>query len=302
VEPEPEYLKRLPRYQWPNGARIAVVMQVPFEISAEAAGQTIEGHGSTIVPALPPDILATGERDVLAESMESYGAEVGMWRLIGLLDRHEITGTGVFSGIAAERHPEIADAFAHGTVEREICLHSWGQDVRSYRLDREELRRTIRRCLTAVEAATGVRPVGWVSPGASFLSETIEVLAEEGFLYQGDYANNDSGDVLDVAGRRLVRMSVPWDVNDYFWYAHTFNPPSAFVEAFARTFDILHAEGGQVVAAAVHASVFGRPLGVWALDQCIEYAKGHSDVWFATREAIARCILEQSTVTVPHTR
>jgi peptidoglycan/xylan/chitin deacetylase (PgdA/CDA1 family) len=284
----------LPRYDWPGGARIAVVMQIPFELSAQSAGTTIEGHGSTIVPALPSDILAAGHRDVLAESMEAYGGEVGMWRLIDLLDRYDVSATGVFSGLTAERYPEVLRAFLAGAGSREICCHSWGQDVRSYRLSKEEFRQTVRRCVDAIEKATGYRPVGWVSPGASFLSSAVEVLAEEGFAYQGDYANNDSGDVVTINGKRLVRMSVPWDVNDYFQYALSFNPPSSFVEAFQRSFDVLYEEGGQVLAAAAHASVFGRPLGIWALGQCISYAKSHKDVWFATRAEIAEVIRAQS--------
>lgn len=285
-----QYVDRLPRYEWPNGARIAVVMQIPFELAAHSPGTTIEGQGSTIVPALPPDIIKAGHRDLLAESMEAFGGEVGMWRLIDLLDRHEVSATGVFSGLAAERYPEVVRAFVAGAGKREICCHSWGQDVRSYRFTKEEFRATVQKCATIFEELTGVRPVGWVSPGASFIQENIEVLAEEGFRYQGDYANNDSGDVIEVAGRRLVRMSVPWDVNDYFQYAQSFNPPSSFVEAFQRTFDVLYAEGGQVVAAAAHASVFGRPLGIWAMEECIKYAKSHPDVWFATRAEIAECI------------
>ena len=291
---ERRYLDRLPRYEWPGGARIAVVMQIPFELSDQGAGTPIEGQRSTIVPTLPSDILAAGHRDALAESMEAYGGEVGMWRLIDLLDRHQVSATGVFSGLTAERYPDVLRAFLKGAGTREICCHSWGQDVRSYRLSKEDFRSTVRRCVEAIEKATGYRPVGWVSPGASFLTSVVEVLAEEGFLYQGDYANNDSGDVVSVAGKQLVRMSVPWDINDLFLYAQSYNPPSSFVEAFQRSFDILYQEGGQVVAAAAHASVFGRPLGIWAMEQCIIYAKSHSDVWFGTRAEIADAILAQS--------
>lgn len=293
------YVNKIPRYEWPDGARIAVVMQIPFELSDVTAGETVEGR-SSIVPALPKDVRDAGVRDLLVESFESYGALVGMWRIIDLLDRHGVTGTGVFSGVAVERYPDIARAFATGEIKREICLHSWGQDVRSYRMSREELRKTVRRCVEVVEKTTGVRPVGWVSPGASFLDETIEVLAEEGFLYQGDYAHSDSGDVVDVKGTKLVRMSVPWDVNDFLWYALHNQPPSALVEAFERSFDVLYREGGQILPVAIHASMFGRPLGVWALEQCILYAKSHADVWFATRRAIAECIKEQSSEALPY--
>jgi peptidoglycan/xylan/chitin deacetylase (PgdA/CDA1 family) len=226
--------------------------------------------------------------------MEQYGAEVGLWRLLGLLDKHEISAVCPISGLAAERYPELVKAYVNGTAPREICCHGWGQDVRSYRMDREEFRAVVQKVAGAVENATGTRPVGWISPGASFIAQTVEVLAEEGFLYHGDYANDDSGSVAEIGGRRIVRMPVPWDVNDYFWYAANFSPPSAFVEAFQASFDVLYNEGGQVLGAVTHAMIFGRPLGVWALERCIEYAKRFPDVWFATRQQVAECILAQA--------
>jgi peptidoglycan/xylan/chitin deacetylase (PgdA/CDA1 family) len=291
---EPEYLRHLPRYEWPNGARIAVIIQTPLEMSAHDPGETVEGHGTTIVPALPKDVVQAGHADLLAESIELYGAEVGLWRLLGLLDRHEVTGVCPIAGVAAEKYPELVKAYVSGgPVEREICCHGWGQDVRSYRLDREEFRGVVRKVADTVEKATGTRPVGWISPGASFIAQTVEVLAEEGFLYHGDYADSDSGAVVEIAGKKIVRMPVPWDVNDYFWYAANFSPPSAFVEAFRASFDVLYHEGGQTLGIVTHAMIFGRPLGVWALDQCIQYAKQFPNVWFATRQQVAECILAQ---------
>lgn len=278
---------RYERYEWPNGARIAIVLQVPFELWSDR-----DEDGLGFVPKLPQEILDAGHRDVLTESMQAYGGRVGMWRLIDLLNRHQVPAMGVFSGVAVERYPEIAQAFMEGAEGREICAHSWGQDVRSYRLPRDEMRANVRRCIDIMEKVVGERPYGYVSPGGQFLEETVEILAEEGFLYHGDYADTDSARIMDVVGRQLVAMSVPWEVNDYSQYSLTYHPPSAFVEIFKRSFDVLYQEGGQVLGAVAHAAIYGRAFGVSAYDEVIRYAKSHPDVWFTNRRDIARWVLD----------
>jgi peptidoglycan/xylan/chitin deacetylase (PgdA/CDA1 family) len=264
-------------------------MQIPLEMWSTASDE----DGLGFVAKLPPDVAALGHRDVLTESMVAYGAEIGIWRITDTLNRYNLPATGVFSGMAVEQHPDAARAFVAGIADREICAHSWAQDVRSYRLNREEMRANVRRCIDTWEQHLGLRPVGYVSPGGQFLEETAEILAEEGFIYHGDYADTDSAKVIDAGGRRIVTMSVPWEANDYSQYAHAYNPPSAFVEIFKRTFDVLYREGGQVVAAALHCMIYGRPFGVSAMEEIIEYALGQKDVWFTTRQQIAEVVLEQ---------
>ena len=272
---------------WPNGARIAVVLQVPFEVWS--------GHSSSLatVPQLPDERVAAGERDLLTESFRRYAGEVGMWRLIDLLDRHGVPATGVFSGKAAEDYPDVARTFLEGALGREIAAHSWTQDTFTYDLDDESMRDNIRRTAAAIEAASGQRPVGWVDAGGLFVASTLRLLAEEGFLYHGAYAHSDTAEVVEAAGRPIVQMSVPWDVNDYLQYVQSYNPPSHFVEIFTRSFDVLYEDGGQIVGAVAHAGVYGHAFGISAYDEVIRYAKAHDDVWITSRREIAEWVLAQ---------
>jgi peptidoglycan/xylan/chitin deacetylase (PgdA/CDA1 family) len=280
----------VPRFKtnvWPNGARIAVVFQIPLEVW----GDDVQ-YALSYVPKLPAEIAAKGVPDLLTESFKAYAGEVGIWRLIDLLDRHEVPAMGVFNGKAAEDFSDAAKAFRQGHPEREIAAHGWRQDVYSFALEGDEMRDNVKRTADAIEAATGERPVGWVSPGGQFTPETIEILAESGFIYHGDYAHSDAADVIDVGGRKLVRMAVPWEVNDYWTWALTFQPPSAFVELFKRSFDVLYREGGQIVGAVAHSGLYGHPFGVSAFEEVVEYVKAHDDVWITTRRDIARWVLE----------
>lgn len=283
---------RTPRIQWPNGARIAVVLQVAFEqYQTDNPDYYNQASRLTSIPLLPKELVAQGHPDLLLQSWDEY-ADVGLRRITDLLDRHGVTGTLVCSGLAAQRYPESVKAFHRGGGGREVCAHSWSQDLSPHTLDREQMRKNARRCADAIEHATGVRPVGWVGPGGQHNADTTPALADEGFIWQGDYANTDGAFLIDAEGRKMVGMSLPWDVNDVM-YVRFRTPPSHYVELFCRSFDVLYQEGGGILPAVNHCTIYGRPFGIWAYDQIIKYAKSFPGVWITTRRAIAEYCLEQ---------
>lgn len=282
-------MARPQKIEWPNGARIAVVLQVAFEQFEGALG--VNAARMVVIPILPKFLADQGIPDLLLKSWDEY-AELGMWRLIELIDKHNVTATGVCNGLSVERYPEVVKAFEQGGGGRELCAHSWAQDIYSFNLNREQTRANIRRCCDIITDVTGKRPVGWVSPGGQFLKHTAEVLAEEGFLWHGDYANSDAPFIINVGSKKMVGMSIPWDANDVGWTLSRM-PPSHYVEVFCRSFDTLYEEGGQIVGAVAHATIFGRPFGIWAYDQVIKYAKSFPKVWFTTRQEIAEWYLQR---------
>lgn len=284
-------MARLRRFEWPEGARIAVVLQVAFEQWEQASGSYVE-HARRLVriPLVPKEVVEQGTRDLLLKSWDEY-AELGMWRLVELLNKHNVTALGVCNGLAVERYPDVVKAFKQGGGGREICAHSWAQDVESFKLDRELMRANVRRCTDIITKVAGERPVGWVSPGGQHNEHTAAVLAEEGFIWHGDYANTDSAFIIEANDRKIVGMSLPWDVNDLM-YVTARIPPSHYVEMFCRSFDVLYEEGGQVLGAVAHTVTYGRPHGIWAYEQVIKYAKSFPKVWFATRREIAEWCLQ----------
>ena len=278
------------RNEWPNGARIAVVLQLPLEVWGPG-----DRWGLSYLPRVPQERVDAGETDYLTESFKRFAGEVGIWRFIDVIDRYQVPAMGVFNGRAAQDYPDAAKAFIEGGPGREIAAHGWQQDIFSFELDRAGMVENVRKTASAIETVSGQRPAGWVSPGGQFNQDTIEILAEEGFLYHGDYAHSDTADVIDVGGRKLVRMAVPWEVNDYWQYNLSFNSPSAFVDMFRRSFDVLYREGGQIVGAALHAGIYGHAFGISALEECIEYALSKSEVWITNRRQIAELVLSQSS-------
>lgn len=277
--------------EWPNGARIAVLPQLVFELWSS---DRVEA-GRSQIPGLTEEDLRLGRPDMLGRSWQSYAGKLGAWRIFDLTRKYQVPASGFFNAIAVERFPEFGRAWVE--AGHEIVAHSYAQDIRVFRLSMEEERANLRKSLQVIEGITGYRPVGWVAPGGHRSANTAAVLLEHGFIYSADYKDDDlpyTAEVID--GRRLVAVPKPYDINDFTIYATGGNPPSAYVEIFCRSFDILYEESAtspRMINLTAHAPLFGRPMGASAFEECLRYARGFQGVWFATGRQVAEWWLQK---------
>jgi polysaccharide deacetylase family protein (PEP-CTERM system associated) len=109
--------------------------------------------------------------------------EVGLDRLMALLDRHGVKATFFVLGVVAQRHPKrVAELAAAG---HELGCHG---DLHRfvYRQEPVEFREDLRRAMGRIGDAVGVAPRGYRAPYFSIRRDSLwalDVLAEEGFAY-----------------------------------------------------------------------------------------------------------------------
>ncbi len=284
-------------YTWPNGAAVAVLPSVVFELWSE---------GTTPGKNIPHGFIGGGvgkidkQRDLRVEMMIEFGGKVGMERLLELLDRENALCSVLATGRAVEVYGDLVREYHRRG--HEIAGHSYAEDISSYDFgeeDAEDERQNIRKTADAIERVIGERPVGWLSPRSSPSVNSLRLLAEEGLLWSGDYPNDELPEVEEVKGKPVVKLpysSLP--VNDYQITMTRGNPPSTYVEEFCRTLDLLREEAAQtgrpgLLRCSVHAHVYGHSWGRWAFRDVIRYAKSFSDVLITTRAALAKQILDQ---------
>lgn len=283
-------------YAWPNGASVAVLPSVVFEVWSE---------GTIPSKNMPPGFIGgnisrgDNRRDLRLEMMIEFGAKVGMERLLEVVEREQTSCTVFANGRAVELYPDIMREYHRR--EHEIAAHSYAQDISSddFDNDPEQERNNIRKTVDVIEGVTGERPVGWISPRATPTVHTLRLIAEEGLLWTGDYPNHELPEVCDVDGKRVVTMphsSLP--VNDYQITMTRGNPPSVYVEEFCRSLDLLREEAADtgrpgLLRCAVHAHVYGHSWGRWAFRDVIRYSKNFSDVILTKRSTLANHILNQ---------
>jgi len=276
-------IKRRTPIEWPNKAYICVCTTIAFEAFR------FHGHYTT-GPGQPP-----GKPNYFSLSYADYGAKVGIWRVFDVLERNGMKATFDTGGLAAEKHPHIVKEMAER--DHEIAGHGYVNDFYPTEDDLEGELRDIRATARAIEAATGERPVGWVSPGSVGTSKTLEYMVQEGFVWNGDDASDDNPFVRTIHGKSLVILPrINFPTNDLIVWNRPQNPPSAYFNGFQETFDFLYDEGRRGnpkwIDLLLHSDMGSRPGLIGVYEKALKYTKGFERVWYARRRDIAEWALK----------
>ena len=148
------------------------------------------------------------------------------------------------------------------------------------------------RPTSLIERATGVRPIGWISPRATNSPRTLKLLADAGYLWHGDSNDDDLPALVDVGGNRqrtLVSIPLTMDINDLPHCVRYGNAPETLIDQFKAILDRATAADAQpfMIDVTAHTHVFGRPSGAWVYDAMMALALGRRDIWITTRHEMA---------------
>jgi allantoinase len=263
-----------PQLVWPGNARLAV-MVCPNVLYYE------------LTP--PPDPWinpwARMTPDVMMYGRQEFGSRVGFWRLLNILDKHNVPCTAVLNVAALAKFPDIRAAI----VERKWDLLGHGMYNTRFicGLSEEEERAYYLEMLRITRELTGIEMKGMGGPGPQAATEnTPDLLAEEGFLYYADFFHDDQPFPINVNSGKLISMPYSVEINDVPILSIAYEG-DAFVEIVRRQFDRLYAEGGRVMCITVHPAVIGQAQRAKYVDLALQYVKSFPDVWFATGRQIA---------------
>lgn len=262
---------------WPNGARIAVMATVMYEAWPEGKGPPYGPMASS---------LREGTLDLQGVSWANYGGRTGIWRLMRLFREFGIRATICANAHALERFPESAAALTR--EGHEVAGHSYTQDLFLPYLNPEDELALIRRCTKIIESLCGARPVGWASPRMTPTPRTAGILADQGYLWHGDYHDSDLPYVVDVEGKRLVALPH----SDFTDNRVLRSSPRDFHDVYKDTFDYLYTnEPGSLLNMTVHAHFGARPLLAGMLHALFKHMRSVQKVWFARHDEVARYVL-----------
>lgn len=224
-----------------------------------------------------------------------YGPKVGLYRLIELLQRKGIPATLFVPGWVAERYPEAVQAAV--TAGWEIAHHGYHHTPPATQT-REEEADSMLRGIEAISRIAGRVPVGYRSPSWDFSSNTLELLAENNFLYSSNMMDDDAPYLHPIASPSgpIVELPVQWILDDapfFMFRAPYYRPISALstaYEAWAEEFEGLYSERsrGKCYVLTMHPFISGRPGRVRLLEKLIELIESRPDIAFYTCEEVAR--------------
>ena len=275
-----------PAVEWPNGARIAVSVVINYEEGSEYS--VLDGDPAGETSGESPSPVPVGDRDLANESFYEYGSRVGVWRLMALLDRHNIKCTFYACALALERNPAVgAEIVRRG---HEVMGHGnrWEE---YYKMDRNAEREAIRQAVASIAKTTGQRPLGWYTRYGPSVNTRELVVEEGGFEYDCNAYNDDLPYYAKVGDKPWLIVPYSLEVNDYKFWRGDLITPGHFFEAAKASFDVLYEEGAthpKMMSVGLHCRIIGKPSRSQGLDRFLEYASGKEGVWFARRLEIAR--------------
>ncbi len=282
------------KLRWPNGARLAVTLAGNLEAWTETPDPKMRRthHVGGSNPITAEDVRC--KYDFRTASENDYGGRTGVWRILRILEKHGLKASFNINGLVAIRYPEAVKAVhAQG---HEIVGHSYAEDVQLVHLSKEEEREEIRACVKLFKDLVGVRPSGWLSSGMRHTENTLELLAEEGFLWHGDAVNDDAPYLVQVKGKTLVEIpyrNAVSGLNDTGMYRRGMTARD-ILAAFRDEFDVLYEESEadpKMLTFAMHCQMAFPATGK-VYEEAIKYAKSFPEVWFARRIDVVRWVLD----------
>ncbi|MBX9595575.1 MAG: polysaccharide deacetylase family protein [Roseomonas sp.] len=216
----------------------------------------------------------SGTPDWTAYTLRDYGNRIGAWRILDLLDRLKLPASVAVNVMAAQRHPELVAA-CRGRGFEPVAHGLSASRMPTARMNEAEERAAI------LEARDGLAAI-W--PGAT--AHTTRLLAEAGFAYGLDWANDDEP-YRHASG--LVAMPPPaeWDDVQTLVLRRVPVPrwPGLVRDAVERL--VAEPRGGRVLGIGIHPWVMGAPHRIRYLAESLEWLAARDDIAITTAGALA---------------
>ncbi len=260
---------------WPKGKTLALWVNVNLQFyPLNQQGKPFKVPGGMTMPY--PDLRHFSLRD--------YGNRVGLYRVLGALDRFGLKNTLTVNSRLLERTPYLTalikdrgdEVLAHG--EHMDALHYGGQDV-------AEETGQINRSLNVLREATGQPVTGWLSPVRSESENTPDLLANHGIEYFCDWVNDDMPYRFRTSSRSLTAMPLPLEIEDRFVIINNLHSEASWAEQVLDSADFLETEaseqGGRILSLNIHPWLMGQPHRIKHLERVLENLSARSSVWSA---------------------
>ena len=272
-----------PPLRLPGGARMAVWVIVNVE----------EWDIDQTMPrtVLTPPAGGSPMPDIPNWCWHEYGNRVGFWRMLEVLDRHEIRAVLAVNGTAIGAYEPITKA----AVERkwEFIGHGYTQrNMQKVENEREDIAKTS----AAIAEATGRPPRGWLGPGLTETWNTPDLLAEAGYDYVADWVLDDQPVVLKTRAKPLVNLPYTQECNDVAMMLIQHHPAREYFQRAMDQFEQLYhdaAGSARVMALVVHPYIMGAPHRLKYFRMVFERIRERSDVVFWTGEQILDWYLKE---------
>jgi peptidoglycan/xylan/chitin deacetylase (PgdA/CDA1 family) len=222
---------------------------------------------------------------------------IGIYRIMRVLDAFGLRASAAVNAAAATRFPRVMDEL----LERDWEIMASGIDMgqpHHGRLSLEAERSLISTAHEILTKTTGQKIAGWHSPGHSQSAHTLPLLAERGFEYVTDWANDDLPYMMSTPSGQLCAMPLTYEWADRVLLVHHNLTVEDYEAQVIQAFRRLHAEAGQygcgrILSLSVSPWVLGYPHRIGALQRVLTRIMDVGSVWHATGAEIVAAFQSQ---------
>jgi peptidoglycan/xylan/chitin deacetylase (PgdA/CDA1 family) len=233
--------------------------------------------------------------DVPNFSWVDYGMRCGLPRLLRALQARALPASASCNASVVHAYPRAAEAMlaagwefiGHGMHQKTLQ----GGDA----VPEEEV---IGRALDTLQAFTGRRPQGWLSPGLRETHRTPELLRAAGVQYVCDWCIDDLPEWLQTDRGPLLAVPYNLELNDSVIYAVEKQASAEMYMRVSRTLELFERETRQqrlprVLALGLHPHLMGVPHRFLDFEAILDMLCASSSVKFVTGSEIAAWYREQ---------
>jgi allantoinase len=264
-------------FKWPGDKTLAVWIIPNVEVWHYdlPAGQAVTPNLTNRVP------------DVVNFAWREYGIRVGLWRFADVLDEIGAKATVALNSQFCETFPKAMDEMkkrgwefmGHGTTNSE--------SLQGLAIEKE--REVIAHVLKTIERATGRRPRGWLGTGLTETHNTLDILAEEGVTYCGDWNADDQPFAMKVKKGKMFSIPYCMEINDIGLFVRKGYTGEQYYRSLIDQFETLYKDSERqprAMGIPLHPMITGQPLRIQYLQRALNEIKKHERVWFATGSEI----------------
>ena len=276
------YEKRKTLDIWPDGKRMALLVYLATE---QWQWDIHEAFMTTVVRVAPGETVPS----LSTRTAITYGMEVGMPRVMDVLESRGVSLTIISNATTVGQHPEtMREALRRG---HHVEGHGYSQGRPMTVLSPEDQAFDIARATTEIEKILGERPQGWIGPGAMVTTSAMSALAAAGYGWNGDLQDDDLPYFVDFPEATMVEIPYRMigNINDVFFTNAQKSPAQAREHLFSAFDESLEQAQHTPMhfVYGIHAHVSGRPEWAKLLGDFLDHALSRDDVWVATYRDVA---------------
>ncbi len=272
-------------FRWPGDKRVALYLLLHLEHTEigppEGAHRDPRFRGA----------FFTGTPDWHGYSYRAYGNRIGIWRVLDMLDALRLPASVAVNLMAAERYPEIVAAcsargfepVAHGVSASRMVTANYSEAEEAGEIAQ------VRDGLAALWPGA----TGWLGQDHGSTPATPRLLAEAGFAYSLDWAN-DEAPYIHASG--LLALPPPGEWDDVQTLHLRRVPVTRWPGLVRDALDRLLAEprGGRVLGLGIHPWMLGAPHRIRYLRESLQDAAARPGLHIATAGELARFALQRA--------